>query len=384
MEHTAKGFAMSRMAVLDFETANHQPGSACQLGIVVLEPWRVVSEHQWLIRPQRLYFSPRCVQVHGLTARDVIDSPTWDGVWSEVASLLDGATVIAHNAGFDAKVLSSTCSLYDIAIQPIDLQCTRLIAKRGWPGLPSHALAAMAEHLSISFRHHDALEDARAAATILLRAAEQTGAENLDELEDRLGLVRGRIWTDRVRQPRTVRRSRLEMVAEPQPRYEQRYFRMDGNPLQSDKVRRARRIADEILLHCQGELPLVGKHVVLLGTLLGMDREDSIGFLSQLGATVQASTNLQTTYLIQGTIDETMQPVVDEDRAEPSSATAASSSATAASSSATAEALRSLLDRRKRADLEERQRDGQPVRLITQRQLLAMLPAGLQSARGDH
>lgn len=373
---------MTRMAVLDFETANHQPGSACQLGIVVVEPWRIVSEHQWLIRPQRLYFSPRCVEVHGLTARDVIDKPTWDSVWSEVVPLLDGATVVAHNAGFDAKVLSSSCSLYDIAIQPIDLQCTRLIAKRGWPGLPSHALAAMAEHLSIAFRHHDALEDARAAATILMRAAEQTGAKNLDDLEDRLGLVRGRIWTDRVRQPRTVRRSRLEMVAEPQPRYEQRYFRLDGNPLQSDKVRRARRIADEILLHCQGELPLAGKHVVLLGTLLGMDREDSIGFLSQLGATVQASSNMQTSYLIHGSTEEAIPPTVGEDHGGALSTGASSAAGTA--SSATAEALRSLLDRKKRAAMEERQREGQPVRLITQRQLLAMLPAGLQSARGDH
>jgi DNA polymerase-3 subunit epsilon len=356
---------MIRMAVLDFETANHQPGSACQLGIVVVEPWRIVSEHQWLIRPQRLYFSPRCTQVHGLTARDVMDSRTWDSLWSEVWDVLDGTVVIAHNAGFDAKVLSSTCCLYEIALQPIDLQCTRLIAKRGWPALPSHALAAMAEHLSIRFRHHDALEDARAAATILMSAAEQVGANDLDALEERLGLVRGRIWTDRIRQPRTVRRSRLEVVAEPQPRYEQKRFRVDGLPMQNELVRKGRRIADEILGYCGLEKPLDGKRVVLLGTLLGLDREDSIGFLSNLGATVQASANLQTQYLIQGSQADPMEDSALE------------------ATGKVAEALQSLLDRKKIQDMESRQKDGQPIRIISQRQLLAMLPAGLQSVRGD-
>lgn len=355
---------MTRMAVLDFETANHQPGSACQLGIVIVEPWRVVSEHQWLIRPQRLYFSPRCVQVHGLTARDVMDSPTWDRVWTEVSALVEGAVVLAHHAGFDANVLSSTCCSYDIAIAPIDLQCTRLIAKRSWPGLPSHALAAMAEHLSIRFRHHDALEDARAAATVLIAAAEKHGVEDLDALEDRLGLVRGRIWTDRIRAPRTVRRSRIEMVAEPQPRYEQRRFRSDGVPTENQRHRNARRLASEILAQCGTEKPFAGKHMVLIGTLLGLDREDSVAFLTSLGATVQNAANLQTHYLIQGqSLDDEASPASLSDQV--------------------AESLQSMIDRRKVDDVSARQQTGQPIRILSQRQILAMLPAGLQCVRGD-
>jgi len=339
---------VDRIAVIDFETANHQAGSACQLGIAMLESWSIVSEHQWLIRPQRLYFSPRCVQVHGITPRDVMDSPTWERIWPEVQALLEGTTVVAHNAGFDANVLASTCQLYDIALSPIDLQCTRLISKRTWPGLRSHALASVTEHLGIRFRHHDALEDARAAAKILIESAAKAEAASLSSLEDLLGVVRGRIWTDRIRQPRSVRRNRMETVAEPEPRYETRVFRSDGAPTQTSLVRQSRRRADELLHHCKDTQPLAGKHIVLLTNLLGLDREDSIAMLSQLGATVQPRINMQTHYVI-GEI--AADSVAGPDAESP--------------------------------EMARRSRDGQPIRILSQRQLLAMIPNGLAIARGD-
>lgn len=346
---------MQSLAVIDFETANHQPGSACQLGIVVLEGWDIVREHKWNIRPQRLYFSPRCIQVHGITPEDVADCPTWDTLWGEIHKILDGAVVIAHNAGFDARVLSSTCALYDLAIGPIDVQCTRLIAKRSWPSLQSHALAAMADHLAIRFEHHDALEDARAAAIILQEAAKRAQAEHLEALEETLGVQRGRIWSDRIKQPRSIRRSRIETVNENQPRHEKRTFRRDGTPRVEQAELRGKRVADEILKQCDTGLPLAGKHIVLVGTLLGLDRQDSVGFLEQLGATVQAAINMQTHYVVQGT------PATDGSMAD---------------------ALLSL-GSRQQSDVQKRRDEGQPLHLISQRQLLAILPAGLAAARGD-
>jgi DNA polymerase-3 subunit epsilon len=345
---------MQQLAILDFETANHQPGSACQLGIVMVEPWRIVSEHQWLIRPQRMYFSPRCVEVHGITPRDVMNCPTWDQIWGEIQPLLDGSILIAHNAGFDARVLNSTCQLYDIALANVELQCTRLIAKKSWPTLRSHALAKMAEALQIEFRHHDALEDARAAATILIEAARRADASDLDALEDSLGVTRGRIWSDRIRVPRSIRRNRLDRTAEPERRYEPRSFRSDGVPTESARLRQSRRTADEILSCIQGARPLEGKHVLLVHSLLGMERDDAVGFLEQLGAVVQRSVNLQTDYVILG-MQETPTSSSPDLPVDPTPS----------------------------QDIARRQSEGQPIRLLSQRQLLAMIPSGLAIARGD-
>jgi len=342
---------VTHVAVIDFETANSRSNSACQLGVVRLEDWRIVEEKEWLIRPQRLYFSPQCVRVHGITARDCLTSPEWDQVWNQLLPLIDGCVIIAHNVGFDAAVLQGTCQLYDIAVPQFDLQCTRLIAKRAWPGQTGYGLAAIAERLSIQFQHHNALEDARACAQIAVAAAEKSNAENLEILEEKLGLTRGRIWVDQVRQPRTVRRTRIESVAEPQARYQPKLFRTDGTPSRSDQIRRTRLRADAILASCEDFRPLDGKHVILMHTLLGLDRDDSVSFLTKLGAVVQSKMNLQTHYLIMGT-----------------------------SSSLDDENQESLLPVEQ---VKQRNTEGQPIKILTQRQLLASIPSGLAIARGD-
>jgi DNA polymerase-3 subunit epsilon len=235
-------------------------------------------------------------------------------------------------------------------------------------------LAAIAERLAIRFQHHNALEDARACAKIAVAAAEKAGAADLDALEESLGLIRGRIWVDQIRQPRTVRRSRIETVAEPMSRYQPKLFRADGTPSASrtEQIRKTRLRADAILAGCEDSRPLAGKHVVLIHSLLGMQREDAVSFLTQLGATVQSKINLQTHYVIMGTeseldrpgasVSETSNPLADE---------------------ATPDAIEGCGDQEPLAEIEKRKQDGQPVRILSQRQLLACIPSALAIARGD-
>jgi DNA polymerase III subunit epsilon len=347
----------NQLAVIDFETANNRPNSACQIGVVLLDDWTIVGEHEWLIRPQRMYFSPQCIRVHGITARDCMSSPTWETVWTELFPLMDGRVVVAHNVGFDAAVLQATSQSYEIALPTLDIQCTRLIAKRAWPGQTGYGLASIAERLGIEFRHHNALEDARACAKIAIAAAAKCKATDLDSLEEILGLIRGRMGIDQIRQPRTVRQTKREQVSEPEPRYQQRLFRLDGTPsaTKSEQVRRTRLRADAILAGCEDSRPLSGKYVVLVHTLLGLEREDAVVFLSQLGAVVQSKINMQTHYVIVGT----------------------ESVAVAGTES---EPLTSTWMKDKVA---ERNEDGQPVRILSQRQLLAMIPSALMIARGE-
>lgn len=357
----------THIAIIDFETANSRSNSACQIGVVLLDNWQIVDEREWLIRPQRMYFSPQCIRVHGITARDCLNSPQWDSVWSELHPFIDGRVLIAHNVGFDAAVLQGTCQSYDIAVPQFDLQCTRLIAKRTWPGQAGYGLAAIAERLNIRFRHHNALEDARACARIAMAAAETTGANDLDSLEDKLGLTRGRIWVDQIRQPRTVRRTRIETLAEPQARYQPKLFRTDGTPTNSktEQIRRTRLRADAILAGCEDSRPLAGKHVVLMHSLLGMQREDAVSFLIKLGATVQDKINLQTHYLIMGTISE--MDAETESTSRP----------------AEAECSKHNENEAKVEQVAQRIQEGQPIRILSQRQLLACIPSALAIARGD-
>ena len=66
--------------------------------------------------------------------------------------------------------------------------CTVKIARRVWPGLESYRLSALADKFGITFCHHNALQDARTCAQIVLLAQKEAGVGSLPELARRLEL----------------------------------------------------------------------------------------------------------------------------------------------------------------------------------------------------
>lgn len=126
---------------------------------------------------------------------------------------------------------------------------------------------------------------------------------------------------------------------------------------------------------CADNSPIAGKHMVLIGTLLGLDRQDSVAFLSQLGANVQSQINLQTQYIIQGTIDQTPKDSDDSDSDQ-------LEQGETGGMAGVARALAGISSRRK-MEIESRGLQGQSLRILSQRQLLAMLPSGLEVVRGQ-
>lgn len=127
----------------------------------------------WLIKPRYWpRFSPWNVAVHGITADDVANAPRWDEIWDEVSSILDGATVVAHNAAFDMTVLRSTLSSHGLAHPSFQYFCSVQMARKVWPGHASYGLKSMCELHGISLRHHRAGNDAEATAELVIRATD--------------------------------------------------------------------------------------------------------------------------------------------------------------------------------------------------------------------
>ena len=157
---------------LDFETASANANSACQLAVVCVSDSQIVDERCWLIRPPRLYFSPRNIAVHGIRPHQVRDAPTMEQLWDEIQPILADQVLIAHNARFDIGVLTSSLAAFDIACPSLEFTCTRLLARSAWPGRSRYGLKPLGDWLQIRFKHHDALEDARCCAKIALAALE--------------------------------------------------------------------------------------------------------------------------------------------------------------------------------------------------------------------
>jgi hypothetical protein len=76
--------------VIDFETADFGPDSACAVGIVRLEGLKIVHRESIRIRPPR----PRALftDVHGITWEMVKYSPGFAETWPRLAQLLEGAS----------------------------------------------------------------------------------------------------------------------------------------------------------------------------------------------------------------------------------------------------------------------------------------------------
>lgn len=382
-------FSMTKIAAIDFETANNRPNSACQIGIVVLNDFEVVEKKVWLIRPPELYFSPFCVRVHGITARDCIDAPTWSELWPEIKLLLQGAVLLGHNVGFDARVLEASCSHLGIDVPSHDLLCSRVVAKRAWPELPGHGLANVAQHLNIRFKHHDALEDAIASAEVVSQAAKLADASCLTDLEVILGLIRGSVRAGSVKVPRTARLPKSSQlsslhsknvatsVREPSPQYNR-----EGIPRNSaDAIRKAKQLSQAILSAAKPFQPLAGHHMVLVHSILGLDHDDAIYFLQELGATVYSRINLKTRTVILGTSAK-------------SQSTAPLYSGGLFSTDSVDDVSDLTLDSRPQdgadegfnrilEDIEKRKALGQSIRVISQRQLLALIPSASEIVRGE-
>lgn len=152
---------------IDFETADPWRDSACKVALVRVEDGRIVAEVDRFIRPPRSSF--RFTSVHGITWEDVRREPDFGGVWPAVKNLLTGAAFIAaHNAPFDKSVLEACCAAHGLTMPVRPFVDTLKLARERW-GLRPARLPDVCAHLGIRLeRHHDALQDARACARIVV------------------------------------------------------------------------------------------------------------------------------------------------------------------------------------------------------------------------
>jgi len=173
---------------LDVETANADFASICQVGAATFRNGDLIASWQSLVDPED-DFDPVNVSIHGISADAVAGAPRFADVCSELQPILEHAVVATHTA-FDRVAISKARTKAGLEPLPCDWLDTARVCRRAWPQFAQrgYGLKHVAKHLDIEFKHHDALEDARAAGQILLRAMLDTG----------LGITD---WISRVRQP---------------------------------------------------------------------------------------------------------------------------------------------------------------------------------------
>lgn len=179
---------------LDVETANADPSSICEIGIVHSCGGVIRAEWSTLVDPG-VTFNPENTALHGIDARTVRSAPTIPQLYESLARLL-GATVVVSHTDFDRLALDGALRRHGLPVIAAEWRDSATVARRAWPSSRTTrgwGLAVLAARLGIEFRHHVAVEDARAAAEIVLRAHSETGSEfDIERLPG--GRARPDVW----------------------------------------------------------------------------------------------------------------------------------------------------------------------------------------------
>lgn len=157
--------------VVDVETTGTDPQTCRMLSVAALAltpDGRVVDTMSTLLSPG---VDPGPTHIHGLTAAVLAGAPQFGDVSAELAAVVRGRTLVAHNAAFDFGFLAAEArrgaaraARRAPASAPWNWQSASTSA---WPNLK---LATLADHYGIAQLHpHDALDDASVLARIFHR-----------------------------------------------------------------------------------------------------------------------------------------------------------------------------------------------------------------------
>jgi DNA polymerase-3 subunit epsilon len=155
-------------AVVDVETSGFRPGQARIVSLAALavgDDGNVEHSLATLLNPG---VDPGPTHVHGLTAEMLDGAPRFGDVVEDLADLLRGRTLVAHNVGFDYSFLTAEAELVGAEL-PIDsVMCTVELARRLDLGTENLRLETLAAHWGVpQLKPHDALDDAQVLAQIL-------------------------------------------------------------------------------------------------------------------------------------------------------------------------------------------------------------------------
>ncbi len=247
-----------KFVAIDVETANADMASICQIGIAEFDNGKLVNEWQSLVDPED-YFDPINVDIHGIDKDDVDGAPTFPELIDTLSGFLSNAVCVSHTH-FDRVSVGRAVAKH--ALPPIDTIWldSAMVARRTWDqcARSGYGLANVCQLIGYEFKHHDALEDAKACGHVMVEAIEKSG---IDVSE----------WLRRVKQP-------IGLVS---PDGKVTVAR-DGNP--------------------EGEL--YGEVLVFTGALM-IPRREAADLAASIGCSVAAGVTKKTTMLVVGDQDIT-------------------------------------------------------------------------------
>ncbi len=239
---------------IDVETANPDMSSICSIGIAKFQDGIIIDEFYTLINPKS-YFDEINVSIHGIDQDMVRGAPAYKDMSQKIHAMIFNSIVVTHTH-FDRVAIQQSCDKFGLDVPACRWLDSSRIARRAWMECAQrdYGLANVCKLIGYKFKHHNALEDAKASGHVLLSAIQKTGID-LDG------------WFDRVRQP--------------------------INP---------EHIGNSITRSGNSEGPLFGEVVAFTGAL-SMPRRVAADMAAVAGCSVEDGVTKKTTILVVGDVD---------------------------------------------------------------------------------
>lgn len=168
---------------LDVETACGNSASICQIGIACVGYDESIQTWSTYVDPQ-MPFALFNIDLHGIGPDTVQDAQNFAQVWPGLVPLLSRHPMVQHSR-FDEHAINAACKVHGLPPPRLSWHNSVSIARAAWPELKGNGglgLANLKQALNLDFHHHDAGEDARAAAMVVLRAQAVASGSAVTEL----------------------------------------------------------------------------------------------------------------------------------------------------------------------------------------------------------
>jgi len=269
-----------RFVAIDVETANRDRSSICQIGIAEFADGTLVGEWSMHINPE-VDFEKKNISIHGIEPGMVEGQPKLPDIAEILRRYLENGISVCHS-DFDRVALARAFEKYELS--PISTRWldSAEVARQTWKDLAQgYSLKNVCGKIGYEFRHHDALEDAKAAGHVLLAAIRES---NLD-LE---------AWIHRINQPIDPHRS-SRVISQQRKGKGRAGINQPIDPLRSSRGAAIQRDGNP-------EGDLFGEIVVFTGKLW-LPENEMADLAASVGCQVASGVTRKTTILVLGDQD---------------------------------------------------------------------------------
>ena len=188
------GLEQLSLWVVDVEGNGAAPPEIVELAMVQVSALELTgTQRHYLVQPTTP-ISSHVTRIHGITNEDVTAAPTFLDIEDDVGRWLDGAAVVGHNVKVEVEILQR--SLLDWS--PTRAIDTLRLSRAILPGLASHSLASVGDHLGHTAEararsgqgHHSALFDATLTALVFIDLARRALEAGRPDLIDEADILR--------------------------------------------------------------------------------------------------------------------------------------------------------------------------------------------------